>query len=135
MNLTVIVTEYSLFVHQWKKMRFDLQKAVNTPVNTISPVSSDHLRDKLFRLRALLKGETVEVTGKRVNPQGAPQGVLFCKNLVARMIAVSDSGLFLLQSRLQIAAFFFCVPQFLCFFCVPQLYLWGSPLSVRFLSM
>ncbi|KAK7480067.1 hypothetical protein BaRGS_00028704 [Batillaria attramentaria] len=72
---------------QMKKLRFDLQRAVNTPINAISPVSSAHLRDKLQRLRALLQGQTVEVSGKRVNPQDVPEGVLFCKNLVAKMIA------------------------------------------------
>ncbi|XP_070204617.1 mRNA export factor GLE1-like [Littorina saxatilis] len=72
---------------QMKKVRFDLQRAVNTPVNAISAVNSAHLRDKLMRLRCLLKGEMVEVIGKRVSAQAVPQGITFCKNLVAKMIA------------------------------------------------
>ncbi|KAL8619084.1 hypothetical protein ACOMHN_019356 [Nucella lapillus] len=72
---------------QQKKVRFDLQRAVNMPVNAISPVSSQHLRDKLLRLRSLLRGERVEVVGKQVSVSAVPQGLTFCKNLVAKMIA------------------------------------------------
>lgn len=87
MRLTVC-NDQNLF-EQMKKVRFDLQRAVNTPVNAISAVNSAHLRDKLMRLRCLLKGEMVEVIGKRVSAQAVPQGITFCKNLVAKMIAVS----------------------------------------------
>ena len=73
-----------------KKTRFDLQRAVNTPVNAISPVNSGHLRDKLMRLLALLRGERVEVQGKQVTAQAVPQGLAFCKNLAAKMIAVRN---------------------------------------------
>ncbi|XP_076472943.1 uncharacterized protein LOC143302244 [Babylonia areolata] len=71
---------------QMKKTRFDLQRAVNTPVNAISPVSSGHLQNKLLHLRSLLKGEMVEVLGKQVSAQATPHGIAFCKNLVAKMI-------------------------------------------------
>ena len=76
-----------------KKTRFDLQRAVNTPVNAISPVNSAHLCDKLLRLRSLLRGERVEVQGKQVTAQSVPQGITFCKNLVAKMIAVGHLSL------------------------------------------
>lgn len=72
---------------QMKKLRFDLQRAVNTPVNAISPVNSAHLRDKLLKIRTLLQGQTVEVSGKRINPRDMPEGIMFCKNLTAKMIA------------------------------------------------
>jgi nucleoporin GLE1 len=74
-----------------KKVRFDLQRAVNTPVNAISAVTSSHLLDKFMRLRLLLKGDSVEVTDKQVTAQAVPQGLSFCKNLTAKMLAVSDS--------------------------------------------
>lgn len=71
---------------QLKKIKFDIQKAVNTPINNISPVSGEHLRDKLQRLQSLLAGQTVELTGKRFSLSGCPQAMPFCKNLIAKMI-------------------------------------------------
>ncbi|XP_037076524.1 LOW QUALITY PROTEIN: nucleoporin GLE1-like [Pollicipes pollicipes] len=68
-----------------KKFKFDCQKAVNTPINAISPVSTAHLRDKLEKLRALLRGEPVTVSGQgRVTAAAHPRGVQFCLDLVAK---------------------------------------------------
>ncbi|XP_060071931.1 mRNA export factor GLE1-like [Ylistrum balloti] len=69
-----------------KKLKFDLQKAVNTPINAISPISGEHLREKLKRLLDLLSGQSVEVGSKRVNVGDHPQGLTFCKYLAAKMI-------------------------------------------------
>lgn len=70
---------------QLKKLKFDLQKAINTPINAISPVSGDHLRDKLKRLLSLLNGNTVEVAGRSVSASQHQAGQLFCKYLIAKM--------------------------------------------------
>lgn len=75
---------------QMKKFRFELQKAVNTPVNAISPVSRAHLLDILKRLQTLLRGQVVHVSDKSISACSVPEGIDFCKNLVARMIAVSN---------------------------------------------
>ncbi|KAL4223047.1 Nuclear pore complex nucleoporin component [Mactra antiquata] len=71
---------------QLKKYKFDLQKAVNTPINAISTVSGDHLRDKLKRLLLLLSGQQVEVTGRTVSIKQHPQGGDFSKYLIAKMM-------------------------------------------------
>ncbi|RUS77866.1 hypothetical protein EGW08_014379 [Elysia chlorotica] len=71
---------------QMKQYRFDLQRAVNTPINAISGVDSHHLRDKLHRLVALLRGEEVKVSGRSVRADRTPEARLFCQNLVAKML-------------------------------------------------
>ena len=65
------------------------QKAVNTPINAISPVSTAHLRDKLDKLRQLLRGQPVAVTGGQVSAASHPHGVAFCLDLVAKKFVVS----------------------------------------------
>ncbi|GFO21692.1 nucleoporin gle1-like [Plakobranchus ocellatus] len=69
-----------------KQYRFDLQRAVNTPINAISGVDPDHLRDKLHRLLALLRGQEVRVGGKVVRADQVPEAPLFCQNLIAKML-------------------------------------------------
>lgn len=68
-----------------KKYRFDCQKAVNIPVNAISPVSASHLRDKLQKLTLLLSGQPVVIgDGIRISAAQHPAGVPFCKDLLAK---------------------------------------------------
>ena len=74
---------------QMKQYRFDLQRAVNTPINAISGLDSHHLRDKLHRLLALLRGQEVKVSGRSVRVDRTPEALLFCQNLVAKMLVVS----------------------------------------------
>ncbi|XP_045171879.2 mRNA export factor GLE1-like [Mercenaria mercenaria] len=69
-----------------KKFKFDIQKGVNTSINAISPVSGDHLRDKLKRLLQLLSCQPVEVSGRRIRLDQHAQGPVFCKHLIAKMI-------------------------------------------------
>ena len=57
-----------------KQYRFDLQKAVTTPVNAISDQSPSHLLDKIQRLTKLLSGNSVQVTGKEVSANSHPAG-------------------------------------------------------------
>ncbi|XP_062587999.1 mRNA export factor GLE1-like [Saccostrea cucullata] len=71
---------------QLKKMKFDLQKAVNIPINAISAVSGAHLRDKLQRLLVLLSGQQVEISNKRVSVRDHPAALPFCKYLIAKMV-------------------------------------------------
>lgn len=71
---------------QLKKLKFDLQKAVNIPVNAISAVSGAHLRDKLQRLLVLLSGQQVEIANKRVSVNEHPAALTFCKHLIAKMV-------------------------------------------------
>ena len=87
---------------QVKKYKFELQKAVNTPINAISAISGSHLRDKLQRVCALLSGQQVEVGGRKVSASDHPGGVAFCKDLFAKKIVV-------------------CVPIFVCRPCVSVL--------------
>lgn len=66
-----------------KKFRFECQKAINVPVNTISVINGSHLLDKYNKLRNLLSGRS------SLNVNQYSQGPLFCKNLLARNIVVS----------------------------------------------
>ena len=77
---------------QFKKYRFDLQKAVSTPVNAISAQSGEHLYDKIMRLRRLLSGQPVQVAGKTLNIKSHPAARLYCVNLLAKKIVVSASS-------------------------------------------
>lgn len=68
-----------------KKLKFDIQKAVNTAINAISPVSGEHLRDKLKRLLQLLAGQRVDGAGRQFSLNQHQHAPLFCKNLIAKM--------------------------------------------------
>ncbi|KAK9512146.1 hypothetical protein O3M35_000632 [Rhynocoris fuscipes] len=69
-----------------KKYRSDCQKAINLPVNAISPCSAAHLTDKLKKLTTLLNGQHVTVADKRVSATSHPLGIIYCKNLLAEKI-------------------------------------------------
>ncbi|XP_077996075.1 mRNA export factor GLE1-like [Glandiceps talaboti] len=71
---------------QLKKYKFELQKAVNSTVNTISRQSGRHLLSKIQKLHTLLSGRPVEVTGKQVSAASHPAGVAFCKELLAKKL-------------------------------------------------
>ena len=72
-----------------KKYKFELQKAINTPVNAISRVSGAHLLDKLTKLVRLLARQPVDVGTNRVSVAAHPAAYDFCKDLLARKIVVS----------------------------------------------
>lgn len=76
-----------------KKFRFDCQKAVNTPVNSIASVSGTHLRDKYEKLSRLLKGEQVQVLDIYVTATQHPQGLNFCTALLAKKIVLQGASL------------------------------------------
>lgn len=73
---------YSTFLQSasTKKFRFDCQKAINIPVNTIAATSEQHLRDKYDKLRNLLMGKSSP------NVAQYPQGTAFCKFILAKKI-------------------------------------------------
>lgn len=79
-----------------KEFRFDCKKAVNIPINSLSGVNSEHILDKYKRLHKLLKGEDVVVSDKRVNASKHPQGIAFCKDLLAKK--------FILQGDLMVSS-------------------------------
>ena len=66
------------------RAKFLCQKAVNTPVNAISPTSSAHLKDKLERLQKLLRGEAVAVGTESVSTAMNPLFPDYVKQLVAK---------------------------------------------------
>ena len=76
------------FIPQNKKLKFELQKAVNIPVNAIARTSGSHLRDKLQKLCSLLGGQPVEVGGKKVSTMLHPSAHSFVKDLLAKKIVV-----------------------------------------------
>ena len=59
-----------------KQFRFELNKAINTPINAISDQSPKHLMDKIERLSSVLNGKTVEVSGKQINATMDPEGMV-----------------------------------------------------------
>lgn len=59
-----------------KSFRFELTKAINTPINAISDQSPQHLMDKIERLTKLLKGDAIEVGNKRISATGDPDGLV-----------------------------------------------------------
>ncbi|XP_054013711.1 mRNA export factor GLE1 [Hylaeus anthracinus] len=63
-----------------RKFRFECQKAINIPVNAISGINEQHLRDKYERLHNLLTGRAMP------NVNEYPQGIAFCKNILAKKI-------------------------------------------------
>jgi hypothetical protein len=62
---------------------------VNTPVNAISAASEHHLRDKLVRLSKLISGQPVELGCDHIVASAHPEGIAFCKNLLAKKFVVS----------------------------------------------
>lgn len=66
-----------------KKYRFQLQKALNIPINAISSVSGEHLKDKIDRLISLLSGKSTEVSGTYVSCDDACTQK-YCANLIAK---------------------------------------------------
>ncbi|XP_015435039.1 PREDICTED: nucleoporin GLE1 isoform X2 [Dufourea novaeangliae] len=78
-----------------KKFRFEYQKAINVPINAISGISKQHLCDKYERLHKLLMGQS------SLNVHQHPQGVAFCKNILAKKIV--NQGETLVSSKPKMA--------------------------------
>ncbi|CAI7995894.1 Nucleoporin GLE1, partial [Geodia barretti] len=91
---------------QSKRYKFDLQKAVCTPINAISGQSGEHLVEKIRRINAVLSGKRVQVTGRQVSASDHPQGRAFCFNLLAQKIVKQGDEQVSSQSN---AAFLFAM--------------------------
>lgn len=74
-----------------KRYRFELQKAINITVNSVSANSGEGLIDKITRLSTLIGGQSVDVMGKQVDVSHHPEARLYCCNLLAKKVVVSYS--------------------------------------------
>ena len=77
-----------------KKFRFDCQKAVNTPVNAISPASASHLQDKLDRLRNLLQGRSIVIDERSFSASQHPGGIEYCLELLSKKLVNQVSSFY-----------------------------------------
>lgn len=86
--LQKVENSYSSFLcnDNLKPLRQELVKAINTPVNSISSVSSWHMRDKFEKLDALLKCKTVKTGNSTVTANNHPDALTFCKDTLAKKI-------------------------------------------------
>ena len=71
-----------------KKYRFDLQKAINIPMNSISASSGEDLLEKIVRLKKLFGGEPVTVMGSTLTIKDHPEAKFYCYNLFAKKLVV-----------------------------------------------
>ncbi|GAB1604587.1 nucleoporin GLE1-like [Argonauta hians] len=71
---------------QLKEYVFSIRKAANTLINAISPVSGNHLKDKLMKLTMLVQGQTIEVSNKDISAKDEPEGITYTIYLIAKMI-------------------------------------------------
>ena len=76
-----------VFTDAEKQFKFDLQRAVNTPLNSLSGVSSAHLQDKVDKLVQLLSGATVTVGERAVSVTQHKHARSFCLGLAAKKLA------------------------------------------------
>ncbi|XP_031631860.1 uncharacterized protein LOC116346097 [Contarinia nasturtii] len=68
-----------------KKFRFNCQKSVNTPVNSISAVSVEHLQDKFKKISDLLSGNPTLLPGDiQFSAAEHPLGIKYCTFLLAK---------------------------------------------------
>lgn len=63
---------------------------MNIPLNAISPTSAEHLQDKLLKLSRLISGQPVEAGHSQFVASKHPEGIIFCKNLLAKKFVVSN---------------------------------------------
>ncbi|XP_067132475.1 mRNA export factor GLE1-like [Centruroides vittatus] len=105
---------YQTFVNdpKWKKAKGDLQKAVNTPINSTSDVSAKHLHDKMKRLETFLSGHNIVVTGKTVCINVCSEGKYFCLDFIAKKIV--GQGESQISSRPEAAFPLAALTVFLC---------------------
>jgi len=76
-----------VFTDSEKQFKFDLQRAVNTPLNSLSGVSSAHLQDKVDKLVQLLSGAQVTVGERTVSVTQHQHARSFCLGLAAKKLA------------------------------------------------
>ena len=93
-----------VFTDQEKQFKFDLQKAVNTPLNSLSGVSSAHLQDKVDKLVSLLSGANVTVGEKTISVTQHPHAKSFCMGLAAKKLAKQGEDVVTADHRLAFPA-------------------------------
>lgn len=86
--LKQIEKSYSSFLHDdnLKSLRQELIKSINTPVNSISSISSWHMKDKFDKLDALLNCKSVKTGNSTVSANNHPDALIFCKDTLAKKI-------------------------------------------------
>merc|ERR1712062_66094 len=62
------------------------QKAVTTPLNAISDVTSDHLKDKLSKLIGIINGQQVQATETTIFQATTQSELIYTKNLLAKKL-------------------------------------------------
>lgn len=67
-----------------KSLRQELKKSINTPVNTISSVSSWHMKDKFDKLNSLLRCKAVKTGNSVVSANSHKDALIFCKDTLAQ---------------------------------------------------
>lgn len=78
-----------------KKFRFNCQKAVNIPVNSIAATSSEHMKDKFDKITQLLAGHQIYSGDVRFSAAEHPLGVHYCTWLLAKKFIVSERQILL----------------------------------------
>lgn len=73
-----------------KKFRFNCQKSLNTPVNSIAAVSAMHLQDKFEKISHLLAGNHVSIGDFHFNASEHPLGIKYCTFLLAKKFIVRN---------------------------------------------
>lgn len=79
---------YSSFLQDdnQKNLRQELTKSIYTPINSISSVSSWHMKDKFDKLDSLLKCKTVKIGNSTVSVNSHKDALIFCKDTLAKKI-------------------------------------------------
>lgn len=87
-NLEQTENSYRLFLNDesLKSLRQELKKSINTPVNSISSVSSWHMSDKFVRLDSLLRCKTVKTGNSEVSANCHKDALVFCKDTLAQKV-------------------------------------------------
>ncbi|KAG8192692.1 hypothetical protein JTE90_009718 [Oedothorax gibbosus] len=65
-----------------KKFRFELQKAINTPINSLSSNSGSQIKSKIVKLLTILSGNVPELRGRDMSDNSVAYN--FCANLIAK---------------------------------------------------
>jgi nucleoporin GLE1 len=69
-----------------KEFKFACQKAVTTPLNALSDVSAEHLKDKMNKLVALCQGQPVQASEKTQFQATTVHEMRYAKNLLAKKL-------------------------------------------------
>lgn len=72
-----------------KKFRFNCQKALNVPVNSIASTSPEHLQDKFDKITQLLGGKQIYLVDVSFSAADHPLGIQYCTMLLAKKFIVS----------------------------------------------